>query len=201
MVDQKISELSAQPSAADEDLLAIVDDPGGAAVTNKITKANFLGVTTRVLSQNATVVDSALTAVSGLSLAVSAGGIYKFDSLLIVNRGTASAITGWGLSFPTMNRIRGIYHISFSAVQAGTIPTVGGTGARVTFTGNSASGSVLLSTTSAAGALKSTMARIDAIMNVQSDGVIQILAKAASAGASGQVQFIAGSYMQVQRLN
>jgi hypothetical protein len=40
MADQKITELTELTSPADEDLLAIVDDPSGTPTTKKITKAN-----------------------------------------------------------------------------------------------------------------------------------------------------------------
>lgn len=41
MADQKISELTELTTPADEDLLAIVDDPGGSPVTKKITFSNL----------------------------------------------------------------------------------------------------------------------------------------------------------------
>jgi hypothetical protein len=43
MADAKISALTALATVADEDLLAIVDDPSGTPVTKKITRANLLG--------------------------------------------------------------------------------------------------------------------------------------------------------------
>lgn len=42
MADAKITALVALATVADEDLLAIVDDPSGTPVTKKITRANFL---------------------------------------------------------------------------------------------------------------------------------------------------------------
>ena len=41
MADEKITELTELTSIADEDVLAIVDDPAGSPVTKKITKANL----------------------------------------------------------------------------------------------------------------------------------------------------------------
>jgi len=43
MSDQKITELTELTTAADSDLLVIVDDPSGTPVTKKIQRANLLG--------------------------------------------------------------------------------------------------------------------------------------------------------------
>lgn len=71
MADQRISELTALTSASDDDLLVVVDDPGGTPVTKKITKANFLtgagsnfwnsvpGTPTRVSDTQFTITDTA----------------------------------------------------------------------------------------------------------------------------------------------
>lgn len=202
MADEKITQLSEQTSASGDDLLAIVDDPDTLKTLNKITKANFTkgtGPETRtVLATNATVVASAMTNISGMSIPVSAGGIYRFESMLMINRtGAVSTTTnGYGLTFPKMTQIRGTYYITTSSIQSSLVTASVG-GARMIFGGDSASGSVLVSTATVNHL--SAFARIEAIMIVSTSGVIQLQAK--TNVAANSLIVIAGSYMEVVRLN
>lgn len=199
MVDKKITELSEQTSASGNDLLAIVDDPTGTPATNKITKANFMkfvdAESRTVLAGAASVVGTSMTDISGMSVAVSAGGVYKFESLLMINRGAAAITYGYGLTFPAMTKIRGTYFVATSASNSG-LATASVTGARNIFSGDSASGSVIVSTISTA--RLSTYARIEAIMTVSANGVIQLQGQ--TGNASNPLVILAGSYMEVVRL-
>ncbi len=49
MADTKVSALTAATSASSDDLLYLVDDPGGTPTSKKITVANFLGGTSNQL--------------------------------------------------------------------------------------------------------------------------------------------------------
>jgi hypothetical protein len=196
MADAKISALSAQASAADADVIPIVKV--GDNVTNKITKAAFLaGVAPevrRVLAANGTISASALTTVTGLSVTVAAGGIYRLNAMLMLNKVGLSSPIRYGLFYPTMNSIRGRIHVATHQNVNTGFATVGG--ALCTFK-NGSSGSVIVSTGSAP--ILSTVAIYDAVMNVNTGGSVKLGAGGA-AGASASTT-LAGSYIEVIRLN
>lgn len=76
MADAKITQLPAIASASADDLLAIVDDPGGSPVTSKITVANLLpstGTGNFVKATSATLVTPALGTPSALVLTNATG--------------------------------------------------------------------------------------------------------------------------------
>lgn len=197
MADLKITQLSAQASATNDDLLAIVNDPAGTPATNKITKAAFLAgvapASRGVLAANAIVSSSALVTVTGLSAVVSAGGVYRLNAMVMVNRAAGATPTRYGLYFPTMNSMRGTIYAPLSVAQAGLATAAG---ARAVF-GEAASGSIILSTASQG--LLSTFASYDAIMNVNTGGSIKIM-HGAAAGTSAHT-ILAGSYIEVIKLN
>jgi hypothetical protein len=199
MADLTITGLSAQASATNDDLLAIVDSPGSSPVTNKITKGNLLkGAVPEsrvVLDTTASVVGVGMTNISGMSLSVSAGGVYRLNAQLILNRNNAAILYGYGLTFPAMTNCRGTYYVGTSSTQSalGTASVAGG---RVIFDGGS-SGATLISTISTA--RLSTYARIEAIMVPSADGTIQL--QAMTSNASNALAVVAGSYMEVVRLS
>jgi hypothetical protein len=64
---KKISELSALTAPAGDDLLVIVDDVSGSAVTKKVTVANFLGNSSaNVVIFNATPANSSISVKKGV---------------------------------------------------------------------------------------------------------------------------------------
>lgn len=63
---KKISELTALTSISGDDLLVIVDDPSGTAVTKKVTVANLLGNSAaNVVIQNVTPANGTITVKKG----------------------------------------------------------------------------------------------------------------------------------------
>lgn len=55
MADKKITELTELVDPADEDLLAIVDDPAGTPITRKVSKSNFTkSISTDTISEKTT---------------------------------------------------------------------------------------------------------------------------------------------------
>jgi hypothetical protein len=112
---------------------------------------------------------------------------------LILVRGAAAQVYGYGLSFPAMKHIRGKVWGGMSVANLGMTLSVSG---EQVFEGDSASNSILLSTVSAA--LVSTMVTYGAVMKVSTGGTIHLLAKA-SAGAAA-LTIHDGSYLQVFRI-
>jgi hypothetical protein len=157
---------------------------------------------TRVVEGNQTISSSALTNVSGLCVALSAGVLYKMEAFLFITKGAAGTPIKYGLTFPAMTRIRGkIYNAVSNAQSVGGVITTGTSvaqyfGQHANFEGDSASGSVLLSTVSAA--LLSTFGVYNAVMRVSTAGNIVI--QAAGAGGASAIVVQPDSYIQVFKI-
>jgi hypothetical protein len=124
-----------------------------------------------------------LTNISGLSVSVSTGGVYQLDGVLKINRISAEQPVRLGLTFSAMAGIRGYIALGNSVV--------------VMFDGDSASGSVLISSISAGGL--STMAVINAIVEPSVVGTIQLQI---ATSATTNVNTVArGSYIRVFKIN
>jgi hypothetical protein len=124
-----------------------------------------------------------LTNISGLSVSVSTGGVYQLDGVLKINRISAEQPVRLGLTFSAMAGIRGWIALGNSVV--------------VMFDGDSASGSILISSISAGGL--STMAVINAIVEPSVVGTIQLQI---ATSATTNVNTVArGSYIRVFKIN
>jgi hypothetical protein len=124
-----------------------------------------------------------LTNISGLSVSVSTGGVYQLDGVLKINRLSADQPVRLGLTFSAMAGIRGWVALGNSVV--------------VMFDGDSASGSILISSISAGGL--STMAVINAIVEPSVVGTIQLQI---ATSATTNVNTVArGSYIRVFKIN
>lgn len=153
------------------------------------------GPVLRVLSTIQTISATILTNISGFSVSVVAAGVYRLDAMLMINRGAAAQPYGYGMTFPAMKYTRGNVFEGTSVVQ--TDPTILGQVAHhAIWEGDSASGSILLSTVSAA--LLSTIIMYAGLFKVSTTGTLQLQALG-SAGAAA-LQIVDGSYMQVFRL-
>jgi hypothetical protein len=196
VLSQQISTLSQQQSVQNVSI-AVLSNKISLIVSAPVTETTGAPVTRRVIvsaGAQATVSAATMTNISGLSISVTAGGVYKLEAMLLVNRGTAAQVMGYGLTFPAMNKVRGVIYTNVSVQQA---PTGLSTTAIIyPFNGDSASGSVLVSTISMAQI--SCIVKYDAVMVVSTTGVVHLQMKAgATTGAGIALQ---GSYIQVLRM-
>ncbi len=82
MADKKITQLSALTTTSDADLLATVDDPGGTAVTKKITRADLIGSESQTMeSGKQYLADPGTVAAPGVAFSGDANtGAYQISS-------------------------------------------------------------------------------------------------------------------------
>jgi hypothetical protein len=154
---------------------------------------SVLSPRTRALTATAIVSAGTLTTIAGLSVSVDAGGVYQMQALLMVNRGDAAQPYGYGMSFPAMARTRGKVYVATSVAQGAGVSVQG---LNVPWDGDSASGSVLVSTGSVA--YLNGLVTYGGLFVVSTTGTVHLLAKA-SAGAAA-LTFLPGSYLQVFRI-
>lgn len=137
-----------------------------------------------------------LITVSGLSLTMSAGVIYQLEGILMVNLNTGAAVRKFGLSFPAMLRARGEVQAPVSALQGG-IPTTSAVPVWIPFTGDSASGSTIVSAISIGRV--SNIVGYRGIFKVSASGTMHILA--AGSSPAGVVTVVEGSFIKLLRIN
>lgn len=190
VLSQAISVLSNTNSAEHAALsAAIAAIPGGGSARDR----------TRWITVANSTATSVLGNISGLSMAVSAGGLYQMEARLLINRANTSTVLGLGLTFPAMKRVRGAINMVLSNTQsvAGTIssrPT------HNAFNGDSASGSVILSAAPVSLTYLSTQAMISGVFFASAGGVIQLQGRGSATGGGGNT-FLEGSYIRVIRIN
>lgn len=81
MADAKISELNAASAITTDDLLVIVDDPGGSEQTKKITVANFFQTIPNKVAWTAIAsVPTAANNTAAASAGIAVGGIYRTNA-------------------------------------------------------------------------------------------------------------------------
>jgi hypothetical protein len=197
LADSKITGLPETVSVRTSDLLCVVTDPSGSPVTKKIQVMNYRSRTVAVAASQ---VVSALSAdVSGLTLTVSAGGLYRLESHILFNRSSTSVQSRWGLKFPAMKKTRGTIYVATSAIQG--VPAVSSLGAIGVWNGDSASGSAIVAVPAAGSSVTflSTLAEYTGLLNVSAGGVVIIQAGATS--ANGSITVLEGSYLTLIRLN
>lgn len=177
------------------------------AISNRLSIAEFppnavntaVSRVRRVLSVAATVVASATpgAAVTGLSISVKAGGIYRFQSFVMFARGAAGTIHGFGLTFPAMTAARGRMETMVSTVQSAI--SAGGTNNifMTQFDGN-ASNSVLLSVSASQGALLSSYVYCEAVFVPSASG--SVVWQMRAAGGTSAISVTVGSFMEVEKI-
>lgn len=158
MADTKISALTALATVADEDLLAIVDDPSGSPVTKKITRANLLagvyqpGGTDVAIADGGTGASTAAAAATNLRL-----GTGDSPQFTAVNIGAATDTTlarsSAGVLTVEGNRIMHIGGTDLPVADGGTGASTAaaartnlgvGTGDSVSFAGITTTGVLVL---------------------------------------------------------
>lgn len=137
-----------------------------------------------------------LITVSGLSLAMSAGVLYQLEGVLLVNLNTGAAVRRFGLNFPAMLRARGEIQAPVSALQGG-IPSVSAVPVWIPFTGDSASGSIIVSAISIGRV--SNIVGYRGVFKVSASGTMHILAGGSS--PNGVVTVVEGSFIKLLRIN
>lgn len=135
-----------------------------------------------------------LITVSGLSISVSAGGMYMLDAHVLFNIPAAGAVIKWGLNYPGMVETRGRIYMPYALSAGGgaNLP------AFAHWAGSdSASGSLIMSRS--AGTYTTPVAMYDGVFNVSTTGTVHILG-AASTGA-GAISVLPASFIRVLKLN
>jgi len=171
------------------------------ALSNRISAipgAGSANPRTRCLSAAATVSAATMANVTGFSLLVSAGGVYQLEVAILINNSSAGQRANVGMTFPSMTQARGTAKFHSRTGQVYTSAAISNFPHAIIWEGNSASGSILVSSLS--GNVASMLASIDGVFDVGTGGVVQIQA-GTSASAGAQVVILAGSYMKLYRVN
>jgi hypothetical protein len=152
--------------------------------------------TRRVLSADAVnVASAALADISGLSISVKNGGIYQFECFMMMTRGGAATVHGYGITFPAMTALRGRIEHHVSVAQS----VFAAAKIYLTTFDETASGSILVSVSASQGARLPTFLKAEALMVPSANGVVQMQGKAA--GGASAVTIKVGSYIEVRRIN
>lgn len=183
--------------AGDNVTLTELGDGGGHAI-----KLDVTGPTTRVVGDDQGISATSQTNISGMSVSVVAGGIYRLDAMVLVNRGAGAAVAKMGLTFPAMKTARGYIKYTLSSpngLPGTTTEVVSSQGFFALIEGDSASGSIIVSALNTVGAVVSNLAVYQGLFVVSTSGVIQLQAGASTSAGTG-LTILAGSYMQVFRI-
>ena len=153
------------------------------------------------ISSEQAVVTSTLVNVSGLSLSVVFGGVYKIEAMLLHSFSTTSAGLGVGyaLSWPLMNAGGGTIEMMVSAGQiTGTMSSM----VRKAGFGVLASGSVLVSAT-LTGVLSADNypTIINALFVPALDGTLQVMVKGGISATTKPLYIRPGSFLRAMRIN
>jgi hypothetical protein len=188
-----VSVLSQANSVAHAALSARIDaiPGGGSTPTPHVVLSDF------VISA------TALTNISGLSISVSAGGMYEFNCQIMYNRGTTSAPVKFGMTFPAMRRTRGRIEAMGSIVPAAqvsvSVPAVGVSPNIPGFWGPTASGSILVSQGASSVTFLSGLVGFRGIFAVSTGGVVQM--QAAGSAGTAAITILPGSYVRAVKLS
>lgn len=159
--------------------------PGGGSV-------NAVGLITNETGN--TVSSTTLVTVSGLSCAVSAGGVYRLEAIVMHTQSVAGGV-GFGLTFPTMNAA--VCQVYGGSVGPTLVGTVLSTHRQWGIFNETGSGSITYSVS--ASSAQNTPTQFDGVFNVQTGGVMHMVARV-SVNTILMVMR-AGSYMRVFKLN
>lgn len=167
------------------------------ALSNVISALGFSIVSqpaTKVLVAIASVIGTALTDVSGLSVSVSAGAVYEIVSRCRVIRNISTQVYGFGMAFPAMAKTFGVVDFFLSDVQSAAAAT----GLyRRSWDGDSANGSILLSLTAAGGTLTGVLV-FEGVMKCSTTGTVRIQAR--TSAAANAMAFDIGSFLRIKKL-
>jgi hypothetical protein len=190
----ELSAVSAAAASADASLSTRIDTASAqvASIVNNYLSA--LGTThMRYVSGAQGVSGTALTDISGLSLVLSAGGIYRVE-LFINHRMSVANTYGYGLSFPAMvhagGRWMGPASVGGSAFESATT-TRGG------WFNEAASGSIVMS--AVAGATTTFPIIMEGLFMASATGTLQVMARTSATGSP--VSVLPGSHVRAYKLN
>ena len=144
------------------------------AISNRISAipgAGSANPRSRCLSAAATVSAATMANVTGFTLKVSAGGVYQFEAAILIDNSSAGQRANVGLTFPSMNQARGTAKFHSRTGQVYTSAAISNFPHAIIWEGNSASGSILVSSLS--GNVISMLASIDGVFNVGTGGSVQ----------------------------
>jgi len=163
-------------------------------VTETTTGIVVIPTIRRVLAADAApTADGNLNNITGLSVSVTNGGIYKMEAFLMIQKAATTNVIGFGFTIPAVTRTRGSMWMAGSATQAAWTVTVRG---HHGWWGDAGSGSIVIS--AAAEGYVSTTIIVKGLIIPSADGVWQMQSKVTSAGQTMAVY--AGSYIEVYRI-
>jgi len=84
MADKKITDLNSANSAATSDLLVIVRDPAGSAVTSKITVQSFLSNVDTISIANTISLPRKTTPANSIAVSITAGSLFYDSNYLYI---------------------------------------------------------------------------------------------------------------------
>lgn len=198
MADEKITALTELTGSTDDDILAIVDDPGGTPVTKKITVKNLLNHNTKLVADTQPISSTGLLDISGLVYTVSTNGIYRVQGCVMYSI-SGAGVTKVGLSSPGCGSMFGA---AWGDVTTGS-GAGGGTTAReaggyFNFKSTAAGNSIIFSagTSQATGIIHGVS--IDFLMASAVAGTFALMA--AVSATTTPITILAGSYIRVYKL-
>jgi hypothetical protein len=190
----ELSAVSAAAASAAASLSTRIDTASAqvASIVNNYLSA--LGTThMRYVSGAQGISATALTDISGLSLTLSAGGMYRVE-LFINHRMSVGNTYGYGLSFPAMTHAGGRW---MGAASVGGSAFESATTTRGGWFNEAATGSIVMSAVN--GATTTQPVLMEALFMVSTTGTLQVMGRTSAAGSP--VSVLPGSHVRAYKLN